>query len=291
MTTALVFFAHTGLVVAAVLIAGRRAWQRVSAALLLFCCFVLELSAPVDLVSRTFLTGGGMIASMATIKNATLATERCPVWQRLFHLIFLGHPMRAGIVKPRRWHRALAHLVLDALGCGAAILTLRHLTPAHYFCRWALGVVLLYLLVDLLLEGLPRFCFSVAGASMHTIHRTPIAASSLRDFWGRRWNRIVSGWLNTFIFSPLARRHRPGLGVTCAFLTSAAMHAWLVARLGATAASSMAMFFGLQGLFIWAEDRLCVKAWPAPLARAWTLSVLVGLSPLIVVPFLASVCL
>jgi D-alanyl-lipoteichoic acid acyltransferase DltB (MBOAT superfamily) len=123
---------------------------------------------------------------------------------------------------------------------------------------------------------------------MNTIHRTPIAASSLRDFWGRRWYRMVSGWLNAFIFLPLARRHRPGLGLTCAFLASAAMHAWLVIGVGTFAVVSMAIFFGLQSLFIWAEDRLCVKTWPAPLARAWTLIVLLGLSPLIVVPILGS---
>jgi hypothetical protein len=283
MTIALVFFAHTGLVVAAVLIAGRRAWQRVSAVLILIGCFILEWFAPVDLVSRTLLTGGGMIALMATVRNASLATERWTVWQRLFHLIFLGHPMRAESAKPWLWQRALAHLVLDALVCGAAILALRHLTPAHYVSRWAVGVVLLCALGHFLLEGLPRFCFSVAGASMNTIHRTPIAASSLRDFWGRRWNCMVSGWLNTFIFLPLARRHRPGLGLCCAFLMSAAMHAWLVVGLGALAAFSMAMFFSLQSLFIWVEDHLCVKTWPAPLARAWTLIVLLGLSPLIVI--------
>jgi hypothetical protein len=291
MTTALVFFTHSGLVVASVLIAGRQSWQRISAALILICCFILELFAPVDLVSRTILTGGGMFALMATIKNASLATERWTVWQRLFHLIFLGHPMRAESVKPWLWYRALVCLALDALVCGAAIQALRHLTPAHYISRWAVGVILLYALVDFLLEGLPRFCFSVAGASMNTIHRTPIAASSLRDFWGRRWNCMVSGWLNTFIFLPLARRHRPSLGLTCAFLMSAAMHAWLVVGLGAVAALSMATFFGLQSLFIWVEDRLCVKAWPAPLARAWTLFVLLGLSPLIVIPILDSFCL
>jgi hypothetical protein len=203
----------------------------------------------------------------------------------------LGYPIRAKSLQPWLWQRALVHLVLDVLVSGAAIVALLHLTAAHYIGRWALGVLLLYALGDFLLEGLPRFCFSVAGASMNSIHRTPIAASSLRNFWGRRWNRMVSGWLNTFIFLPLARRHRPGLGLTCAFLMSAAMHAWLVVGLGAVPALSMAIFFSLQSLLIWVEDRLCVQAWPTPLARAWTVFILLGLSPLIVIPCLASLCL
>jgi hypothetical protein len=51
----------------------------------------------------------------------------------------------------------------------------------------------------------------------------------------------------------------------------------------------MAVFFGLQGVFILAEDRLHVHAWPVPLARAWTLTILLATSPLIIGPYLRMV--
>ena len=122
---------------------------------------------------------------------------------------------------------------------------------------------------------------------MRPIQETPIAARSLRDFWGKRWNRPVSAWLHRFFFLPLARQHRPDLGLCCAYLVSGAIHAWLAwVALGAFAAFGMAVFFGLQGVFILAEDRLQVHAWPVPLARAWTLTLLLATSPLIIDPYL-----
>jgi hypothetical protein len=60
--------------------------------------------------------------------------------------------------------------------------------------------------------------------------------------------------------------------------------AWVA--LGAFAAFELAVFFGLQGVFILAEDRLHVHAWPVPLARAWTLAILLATSPLIIGPYL-----
>jgi D-alanyl-lipoteichoic acid acyltransferase DltB (MBOAT superfamily) len=136
-------------------------------------------------------------------------------------------------------------------------------------------------------NDLIHFCFLASGAAMRPIQETPIAARSLRDFWGKRWNRPVSAWLHRFVFLPLARQHRPDLGLFCAYLVSGAIHAWLAwVALGAFAAFGMAVFFGLQGVFILAEDRLHVHAWPVPLARAWTLTILLATSPLIIGPYL-----
>ena len=125
---------------------------------------------------------------------------------------------------------------------------------------------------------------------MRPIQETPIAARSLRDFLGKRWNRPVSAWLHRFVFLPLARQRRPDLGLFCAYLVSGAIHAWFtLVALGAFAACEMAVFFGLQGVFILAEDRLQVHAWPVPLARAWTLTILLATSPLIICPYLRMV--
>src|SRR5450759_5281526 len=85
----------------------------------------------------------------------------------------------------------------------------------------------------------------------------------------------------------LARQHRPDLGLFCAYLVSGAIHAWVAwVALGAFAAFEMAVFFGLQSVFILAEDRLHVNAWPVPWARAWTLTILLATSPLIICPYL-----
>ena len=296
MLTLAVLCAHAVLMVAAVLVVGRRRIQRVSAALFLVCAFILEWFAPVDSFWRAILAIGGMLALMATITVATSATPQWSVRYRLLHLLSLGYPLRAGRIRPVLSRRIIGRFIVEGLVGGAAFLFLRHIAPAQHPPdaviapgRLVAGIILLYALAEFV-KDLIHFCFLASGAAMRPIHETPIAARSLRDFWGKRWNRPVSAWLHRFVFLPLARQHRPDLGLFCAYLVSGAIHAWVaLVALGAFAAFGMAVFFGLQSVFILAEDRLHVHAWPVPLARAWTLTLLLATSPLIIGPYLRMV--
>lgn len=293
MLTPVVFCAHTVLVVAAVLVVGRSRIQRACAALFLVCAFILEWFAPVDSFWRAILAIFGMFALMATITIATSATPQWSVRYRLLQLLTLGYPLRAGRIRPVLSRRIIGRLIVEGLVGGAAFLFLRHIALAQHppdgviaLGRLVAGVILLYAWAEFA-NDLIHFCFLASGAAMRPIQATPIAARSLRDFWGKRWNRPVSAWLHRFVFLPLARQHRPDLGLFCAYLVSGAMHAWLtLVALGALAAFGMAVFFGLQGVFILAEDRLHVHAWPVSLARAWTLTILLATSPLIIGPYL-----
>ena len=293
MFTLVVHCTHAGLIAAAVLVVGRRRIQRVSAALFLACAFILEWFAPVDTASRAILAAVGMFALMATITVATSATPQWSVWYRLLHLLTLGFPLRAGRIRPVLSLRIIGRFIVEGLVGGAAFLFLRHIASAQHppdaviaLCRLVAGIISLYTLAEFLKDFI-HFCFLASGAAMRPIHETPIAARSLRDFWGKRWNRPVSAWLHRFVFLPLARQHRPDLGLFCAFFVSGAMHAWLaMVALGTFAAFEMAVFFGLQGVFILAEDRFQVHAWPVPLSRAWTLTILLATSPLIIGPYL-----
>jgi hypothetical protein len=277
-------------------VAGRRRIQRVSAALFLVCAFILEWFAPVDSFWRAMLAIGGMFALMATITVAASATSQWSVWYRLLHLLSLGYPLRAGRILPVLSLRIIGRIIVEGLVGGAAFLFLRHIAAAQHppdavIALWRLvaGITLLYTLGEFL-NDLIHFCFLASGAAMRPLQETPIAARSLRDFWGKRWNRPVSAWLHRFVFLPLVRQHRPDLGLICAYLVSGAVHAWVtLVTLGTFAAFGMAVFFGLQGVFILAEDRLHVHAWPVPLARAWTLTILLATSPLIIGPYLRMV--
>ena len=234
-----------------------------------------------------------MFALMGTITIATSATPQWSVGYRLLHLLTLGYSLRAGRIRPVLSRRIVGRLIVEGLVGGAAFLFLRHIALAQHppdavIALWRLvaGIILLYALGEFL-NDLIHFCFLASGAAMRPIQETPIAARSLRDFWGKRWNRPVSAWLHRCVFLPLARQRRPDLGLFCAYLVSGAIHAWVaLVALGAFAAFEMAVFFGLQGVFILAEDRLHVHAWPVPLARTWTLTILVATSPLIIYAYL-----
>ena len=293
MLTLAVFCAHTVLMIAAVLVVGRKPIQGAGAALCLACCFFLEWFAPVDASWRAVMAFGGMAALVATINVAASATTPWSPRLRLLQMLTAGYRIRAGHTRPVLSVRIMGRFIVEGLVGGAAFWFLRHLAhPQHppdaviVLCRLVAGIILLYTLMEFL-KDLVHFCFLASGAAMRPIHDTPMAARSLRDFWGKRWNRPVSAWLRRFVFLPLARQHRPDLGLLCACLVSGALHAWVAwVALGAFAAFELAVFFGLQGAFILAEDRLPVHAWPVPLARAWTLTILLATSPLIICPYL-----
>jgi alginate O-acetyltransferase complex protein AlgI len=66
------------------------------------------------------------------------------------------------------------------------------------------------------------------GVPVDKLWDNPLAATSLADFWGNRWNRIFSGFARDMLVAPLARRLSPrGVGLVV-FLFSGLLHeyAW-----------------------------------------------------------------
>jgi D-alanyl-lipoteichoic acid acyltransferase DltB (MBOAT superfamily) len=184
--------------------------------------------------------------------------------------------------------RGVWPILLSVIVGSAAFLTLGHTRHsagiAMAVLRLAAGVALVYALAGFIFE-VCGLCFLVAGYSLPPMHRAPIAARSVGEFWGQRWNMIVSAWLRTFVFWPLARRRLTGVGVLCCFLVSGAFHGWpMLAALGRFAALSTLAFFVIQGVVVLAENRLSIHTWPVAIARAWTLVILLTSSPLFIDP-------
>jgi hypothetical protein len=177
--------------------------------------------------------------------------------------------------------RALAHGAVFAACCGA----LRDARPGPGLAHLSLeaaawGVVAPVALVGGITEAV-RWAHRLAGARIPRIQLDPWKSASIREFWGRRWNRTVSSWLREVVFFPCARSGRPSLGRWLAFAISGAIHAYIVAfPLGLKDAATMTAFFLVQA-------PLCELDIQLPAGRrpfAWL--ALVGTSPLFVHPFL-----
>ena len=209
---------------------------------------------------------------------------------RLLQVFTLPGPRCACHVPANASPRTICWLILYLSLAGVALLVLLHtrrrIGAVYCIERLSAGVLLLYAAVQCFFD-FASFCFRAAGSSLGLLHRTPIGARSLAEFWSQRWNRVVSAWLHTFIFLPLARRRCPRLGVFCAFLVSGVLHGWVIlAAIGISGALAILLFFVVQGVFVLAERRLGIHAWSAPVARGWTLAVLLASSPLIIDPYL-----
>jgi len=120
--------------------------------------------------------------------------------------------------------------------------------------------------------------YRACGVGVEKLWHCPLAATSLTDFWGRRWNRIFSGMLREVLFLPLARRAGAGVALFAVFLYSGLLHE----NFSVVALSGYGrplLYFVIQGLGTWLESRrafrrvLQRRPW---FGRVWTAAVVVG---------------
>ena len=121
-------------------------------------------------------------------------------------------------------------------------------TVRGFLLNVAAGAALLWLVPRLLPAATPRavrlwvalvgFCFlflvarldfwalifRAMGFAVEKLWDCPVAATSLGEFWGRRWNRIVSGFLREVVFTPVARRAGARVALLAVFLYSGLYH-------------------------------------------------------------------
>lgn len=190
------------------------------------------------------------------------------------HLRWLVTAIAAGLAAVASLELAL--FVAPELGSPLVARLLRHIA----------GMAFAYFGIEAMLR-LFRFVYCGVGLRPPVLHDHPILSRSLAEFWGRRWNRVVGGWLHATFYRPLALRAHRVLGVFAAFAGSAGLHFYFTwAAVGSFWALCMAAFFLLQAPLVLLERRWGQRSWREPWRRLWTVAVLVLTSPLFIEPLL-----
>ena len=171
--------------------------------------------------------------------------------------------------------------VLLNVAAGAALLLLASrvlpaATPrAVRFWVALVGVCMVFLVARLDFYAL---VFRWLGFAVEKLWDCPVAATSLGDFWGRRWNRIVSGFLREVVFTPVARRAGARAALLAVFLYSGLYHE-MVSFMAGSGYGGPTAYFLVQYLGVAAENsgpgRRVLRGRPW-LGRAWTLAVVVA---------------
>ncbi len=286
---------YVGLVYGAALIAALLAtgpvWRRGAAVLLVGAGYVVPFLAPAeDPTFRAFVALGSLWFTARTVE--LLREPRpLPAARRIWHAVGLVDTLRVRRMAPMLDVSALARLLVCApmvIAGWAGVYYGSHLLSgaARLAVRWSAGVVFVYTAVETVVSAV-IVLYGLLGIDPRPLHDDPIRSRTITEFWSRRWNRVVHRFLKQNIFAPVARRGRTELGLVLAFLMSAFIHfAFMLPAVGLAWAAMMGSFFVLQLPFLWAERALGVNRWPAPLARAWTLGLLLVSSPLFVEPVL-----
>jgi len=199
-------------------------------------------------------------------------------------LITVMTPVDARYLKemPRSWNLWLGlTIALNTLVATTAILiVIEHhaeWNPDHaMFYRWLCGLAL-FLSVPNLVNNVSVWITQALGYQMRPVHRQPYLATSLSDFWNRRWNLIVADFAARHVFLPVARRRGTTLGIWVVFAASALLHLWLglmTSPWGLTL--PFTFYFLFQAPFALLEKRLQIKSWPTWAARTWTYLIVIG---------------
>jgi hypothetical protein len=89
--------------------------------------------------------------------------------------------------------------------------------------------------------------FSLRGLDHDDVFNNPFASLTPGEFWGRRWNTMVSDLLHRYVFLPAGGRRHPVRGMLAAFAVSGAYHE-LIFDLGTLKFNGgMLAFFMVQG--------------------------------------------
>jgi hypothetical protein len=136
------------------------------------------------------------------------------------------------------------------------------------------GATFLVLMARLDLAAL---IFRAMGFAVEKLWDCPIAATTLGEFWGQRWNRIVSGMVRDLIFFPVARRAGARIALFAVFAYSGFYHE-IVSFVAGSGYGGPFLYFMVQYLGVAIENvrpvrrRLQRHPW---LGRVWTFAVLV----------------
>lgn len=94
------------------------------------------------------------------------------------------------------------------------------------------------------------------GRAVTPIMNAPVLATSVSDFWSKRWNLAFRDYAYPNLFKPLARRWSPALAVGGGYAFSGIVHELAISLPAGAGYGLPTLYFTLQGIAILVERRL-----------------------------------
>ena len=175
------------------------------------------------------------------------------------------------------WLRAVRNMVI-----GAAVIW--GLLPALMAWRawaaaWA-GLVGIGLLLHFGVLHLVSLVWRQAGLDAAPIMQRPAAATSLAEFWGRRWNTAFRDLAFPFVYQPLARRFGARRAMAAVFLFSGVLHDAVISLPAHSGYGLPTMYFLVQAIGVEFERSKLGRRWRLRSGvRGWLFAALTVLGP------------
>jgi hypothetical protein len=184
-----------------------------------------------------------------------------PAWRHLAYLVawpgldapaFLRTQPPETAVRPTIAEGCFA-LAKMIVGVGM-VFGLARLVPADlpYLVGWV-GMVGIVMTLHFGLFHLLSCAWRSVGIEAKPLMNWPLAATSLSDFWGRRWNTAFRDLTHRFLFRPLMARLGPSGAVFAGFVFSGVVHDLVISWPAGGGWGGPTLFFLIQGVGLLVE--------------------------------------
>ena len=122
------------------------------------------------------------------------------------------------------------------------------------------------------------------GRLVTPIMNRPIIASSVSEFWGKRWNLAFRDYAHVTLFMPLARKWGAVIGAIAGFVFSGVIHELAISLPARGGYGWPMLYFLIQGLGVLGERQFAKRGWWKPRSvanRAWAIAVVALPVPLL----------
>jgi hypothetical protein len=166
------------------------------------------------------------------------------LWPGMDAARFLASERRGPRPRAREWTAAAFKMA-----CGVALVAMIASVPPEINglrAGW-IGMLGIVLALHFGVFHLLALVWQSAGVNAQPIMRSPLRASSLSDFWGRRWNMGFRGLSHTLVYEPVRRRWGSGAAVMAAFGASGVIHDLVISAPAGGGYGLPTAYFLLQG--------------------------------------------
>lgn len=184
--------------------------------------------------------------------------------------------------------RLISGLVIGLAGGALLLLIVSLPLPerwrlAQAWCAFVAGVIATFFGGTSLLTAFwNRF-----GRAVRPLFDQPVYASSLGDWWGKRWNLSVHMVLTLAVWQPLRERISGAWAATAVFAISGLLHEYLLSYPARGGWGGPTAYFAIQAAGMYAERQRSMRRWlrrnPARQA-GWTLGITLLPGPLLFHP-------
>jgi hypothetical protein len=170
-------------------------------------------------------------------------------WPSMDAATFLAPKKQATPIDPKEWFWALAKTAAGAALLWAAAV---HAKAGSALLGW-IGMLGIILFLHFGTFHILSLLWRCAGVDAPPIMQSPLAATSLSDFWGRRWNLGFRQLTHRLVFTPVRRSMGTPAAILLSFLASGLIHDLVISLPARGGYGLPTLYFLIQGVGVLIE--------------------------------------